>query len=537
MRTRGKHGFRVPAIFEAASLSPIPRSYRAALADPNWREAMEAEYSALLTNKTWDLLPRPPQGNVVTGKWVFKHKFNPDGTLERSKARRVLRGFTQRPGIDFAETFSPVVKPATVRTVLSLALSCSWHVHQLDVNNAFLQGTLSETVYCAQPAGFEDSAHPDFVCRLNRSLYDLKQAPRAWYSRFASFLLQLGFTEAKTDSSLFIYRSGTDTAFLLLYVDDIVLTASSSSLLRRTISALQQEFSLKDLGLLHHFLGMHVQHSPSGLFLSQRQYMLEILDQAGMTNCKPCSTPVDLNLKLSTGGAPVADPTDSRSLAGALQYLTFTRSDISYVVQQVCLHMHNPKEPHLTALKRILRYIRGTLHMGLLIRPSSQQELVVYTDADWAGCPDTRKSTSGYAVFLGDNLISWSSKRQNTVSHSSAEAEYRAVANAVAEATWLRQLLTELHTPLRKTTLVYCDNVSAIYMSKNPVQHQRTKHVEIDLHFVRERVALGNVRVLHVPTTSQFADIFTKGLPTSVFKEFRSSLNVWAPDDSTAGAC
>jgi hypothetical protein len=175
--------------------------------------------------------------------------------------------------------------------------------------------------------------------------------------------------------------------------------------------------------------------------------------------------------------------------------------------------------------------------MGLLIRPSSQQELVVYSDADWAGCPDTRKSTSGYAVFLGDSLISWSSKCQNAISRSSTEAEYRAVANAVAEATWLRQLLTELHTPLCKTTLVYCDNVSTIYMSKNPIQHQRTKHVEIDLHFVQERVALGDVQVLHVPTTSQFTDIFTKGLPSLVFTEFRSSLNVWAPDDSTAGAC
>jgi hypothetical protein len=175
--------------------------------------------------------------------------------------------------------------------------------------------------------------------------------------------------------------------------------------------------------------------------------------------------------------------------------------------------------------------------MGLLICPSAQQDLVVYSDADWAGCPDTRKSTSGYAVFLGDSLISWSSKRQNKVSRSSAEAEYRAVANAVAEATWLRQLLTELHTPLRKTTLVYCDNISAIYMSSNLVQHQRTKHVEIDVHFVRERVAVGDVRVLHVPTTSQFANIFTKGLPSSVFAEFRSSLNVWSPDASTAGAC
>jgi hypothetical protein len=179
---------------------------------------------------------------------------------------------------------------------------------------------------------------------------------------------------------------------------------------------------MKDLSPLHHFLGMQVQHTGSGLFLSQRQYMLEILDRAGMTDCKPCTTPVVVNPKLSTDGPPVSDPTDFRSLAGALQYLTFTRPDISYAVQQVCLHMHDPREPHLAALKRILRYVRGTLHMGLLVHPSTALDLVVYSDADCAGCPDTRKSTSGYAVFLGDNLVPWSSKRQNTVSRSSAEA-------------------------------------------------------------------------------------------------------------------
>ena len=266
--------------------------------------------------------------------------------------------------------------------------------------------------------------------------------------------------------------------------------------------------------------------------------MIDILDRAGMTECKSCSTPVDLNPKLSSiVGDPVADPTDFRSLAGALQYLTFTRPDIAYAVQQICLHMHDPREPHLAALKRILRYVCGTLHLGLLLRPSAQTELVVYSDADWAGCPDTRRSTSGFAVFLGDSLVSWSSKRQQTVSRSSAEAEYRAVANAVAEATWLRQLLQELHAPLRRATLVYCDNISTVYMSSNPVQHQRTKHVEIDLHFVRERVALVDLRVLHVPTSSQYADIFTKGLPSSVFTEFRSSLNVHSHDAPTAGGC
>jgi len=336
----------------------------------------------------------------------------------------------------------------------------------MDVKNAFLHGTLSETVYCAQPAGFEDTTHPDYVCRLNRSLCGLKQAPRAWYSRFAAYLLSLGFVEAKSDTSLFVYHRGSDTIYLLLYVDDIVLTASSSALLQQTIQALQREFSMRDLGELHHFLGMHVRRCGTGLLLSQRQYMLDILERAGMTECKPCSTPVDTNPKLAADGPPVQDASEFRSFAGALQYLTFTRPDIAYSVQQVCLHMHDPREPHLAALKRILRYIKGTMHLGLLLRPSSQSELTVYSDADWAGCPDTRKSTSGYAVFLGDNLVSWSSKRQNTMSRSSAEAEYRAMANGVAEATWLRQLLLELHAPPRRASLIYCD------------KHQRRLHVQ-----------------------------------------------------------
>ena len=265
--------------------------------------------------------------------------------------------------------------------------------------------------------------------------------------------------------------------------------------------------------------------------------MIDILARAGMAECKPCSTPVDCNPKLSSDGVPIQDATDFRSLAGALQYLTLTRPDIAYAVQQVYLYMHDPRELHLVALKRILRYIRGALHMGLLLRPTSTTELIAYSDADWAGCPDMRKSTSGCAVFLGDNLVSWSSKRQNTVSRSNAEAEYRAVANAVAEVSWLHQLLHELHVPLRRSVLVYCDNISAVYMSSNPVQQQPTKHIEIDLHFVREKVALGDVRVLHVPTTSQYADIFTKSLPSSIFCEFRSSLNVRGAADQTAGAC
>jgi hypothetical protein len=381
--------------------------------------------------------------------------------------------------------------------VLSLAVSHSWPVHQLDIKNTFLHGTLSETVYCSQPVGFVDPTQPERVCRLNKSLYGLKQAPRAWYNRFATYLLTLWFVEAKSDTSLFVFHRGADMVYLLLYADDIVLTASSTTLLQHTISTLKREFTMKDLGPLHHFWG-----SP---------YNIWLIDSSSFSASSP----------------PVADPTQFRSLVEGLQYLTFTRPDIAYAVQQICLHMHDPWEPHLAAMKHVLRYMRGSLDFGLhLWRSASSSELTVYMDADWADCPDTRRSTSSYVVFLDDNLVSWSSKHQNIISRSSTEAEYRIVANGMAEACWLYQLLQELHAPLSKSTLVYCDNINVVYLSTNPVQQQRTKHIEIDLHFIRECVAIGDVRVLHVLTTSQFTDIFTKGLSTSVFLEFRSSLNI-----------
>ncbi|XP_048501649.1 uncharacterized mitochondrial protein AtMg00810-like [Beta vulgaris subsp. vulgaris] len=408
----------------------------------------------------------------------------------------------------------------------------------MDVKNAFLHGHLHETVYMHQPMGFRNKTYPDHVCLLKKSLYGLKQAPRAWYQRFADFVATIGFSHSKSDHSLFIYNNGSDIAYLLLYVDDIILTASSDHFRKNIMTLLASEFAMKDLGPLSFFLGVAVTHSAHGLFLSQSQYAAKIIERAGMSNCSPCPTPVDTKSKLSaTTGTPYDDPTTYRSLAGALQYLTFTRPDISYAVQQICLHMHAPTHEHMRALKRIIRYIQGTLSFGLQMWKSTISRIISYTDADWGGCPDTRRSTSGYCVFLGDNLISWSSKRQLTLSRSSAEAEYRGVANVVSDTCWLRNLLLELHCPVQKATLVYCDNVSAIYLSGNPVKHQRTKHIEMDIHFVREKVARGEVRVLHVPSRYQIADIFTKGLPRILFDDFRDSLSIRDPPASTEGVC
>lgn len=540
MSTRSMHGILKPkrqfTLTTSVHPSPLPRNPKDALSDPNWKAAMLDEYNALIKNKTWDLVPRPPDVNVIRSMWVFRHKKKSNGSFERHKARLVGDGRSQQVGIDCDETFSPVVKPATIRTVLSIALSKSWSIHQLDVKNAFLHGQLHETVYMHQPMGFRDPNHPAHVCLLKKSLYGLKQAPRAWYQRFADFVFTIGFSHSTSDHSLFIYSKGKDMAYILLYVDDIILTASSNELRQTIMSLLASEFAMKDLGPLSYFLGIAVTEHAGGLFLCQQKYAEDIIERAGMTSCKPAPTPVDTKSKLSvSSGSPYEDPTKYRSLAGALQYLTFTRPDISYAVQQVCLHMHDPKDDHMTALKRILRYVQGTIGFGLHLYKSSVSGLVSYTDADWGGCPDTRRSTSGYCVFLGDNLISWSSKRQPTLSRSSAEAEYRGVANVVSESCWLRNLLLELHCPIHKATLVYCDNVSAIYLSGNPVQHQRTKHIEMDIHFVREKVARGQVRVLHVPSRYQIADIFTKGLPRVLFDDFRASLSVREPPASLAG--
>lgn len=249
-----------------------------------------------------------------------------------------------------------------------------------------------EHVYCRQPTGFVDTSRPEHVCYLDKSLYGLKQAPRAWFQRFAVYVRSIGFVSSRADNSLFVLRRSNDTCYLLLYVDDIVLTASSPAFLEHVTQQLHAEFAMKDMGALHYFLGMQVTRSAHGFFLSQQRYATELLDRAGMLQCKPASTPVDTHGKLSSAdGAPLEDPSAYRSMVGALQYLTMTRPDLAYPVQQACLQMHAPRDVHLAMVKRILRYVRGTTQLGLQLRASASTELIAYSDADWAGCLDTRR--------------------------------------------------------------------------------------------------------------------------------------------------
>ncbi|XP_056687829.1 uncharacterized mitochondrial protein AtMg00810-like [Spinacia oleracea] len=287
----------------------------------------------------------------------------------------------------------------------------------------------------------------------------LETSTSSLVSAFCRLCLFYWLHQQQIRSFSFCLSSGNDMAYILLYVDDIILATSSDTLRKSIMSLLFSEFAMKDLGPLSYFLGIAVTRHSGGLFLSQKHYATETIERAGMASCKPFPTPVDTKAKLSAStGSPTDDPSLHRSLAGALQYLTFTRPDISYAVQQICLFMHDPRHEHMNALKHVIRYIQGTIDLGLHLYPSSVSSLISYTDVDWGGCPDTRRTTSGYCVFLGDNLISWSSKRQPTLSQSSEEAEYRGVANVVSESCWIRNLLLELLCPISKAILVYCDN-------------------------------------------------------------------------------
>jgi histone deacetylase 1/2 len=506
-----------------------PKSVHDALADSNWKKAMDVEYEALMRNKTWHLVPPHHAHNLIDCRWVFKKKRKADGTLDKHKARLVAKGYKQRYGIDYEDTFSPVVKAATIRLVLSLAVSLGWSLRQLDVQNAFLHGNLDEEVFMRQPPGYESKNHPHFVCKLDKALYGLKQAPRAWYARLSTKLQQLGFKASKADVSLFVYNKGGVVIFLLIYVDDIIVASSSDAATQALLKDLRAEFALKDLGELHYFLGIEVKKAQEGILLTQQKYTSDLLQRVGMAHCKSVNTPMSSTDKLSVhDGDPLGpkDVTEYRSIVGALQYLTLTRPDISFAVNKVCQFLHKPTTVHWSAVKRILRYLQHTRDVGLRIHKSPSTLVSAFSDADWAGCSDDRRSTGGFAIFLGSNLISWSARKQATVSRSSTEAEYKSLANATAEVMWVQTLLKELGVRGPKFARLWCDNLGATYLSANPVFHARTKHIEVDFHFVRERVAQGLLQIRFISTKDQVADGFTKPIPVRQLEEFRRNLNL-----------
>lgn len=490
----------------------VPTSYSQAATQTCWITAMQEELQALQDNHSWDIVSCPASVKPIGCKWVYSIKLRSDGSLDRYKARLVALGNRQEYGIDYEETFAPVAKMTTVRLVLSIAASKGWFLRQMDVKNAFLHGDLKEDIYMTPPPGLFSTPSHD-VCKLKRSLYGLKQAPRAWFEKFRNPLLSFSFVQSQYDSSLFLCKTDKGIVLLLVYVDDIVITGSDTQLMSQLQERLQGSFHMKDLGPLTYFLGLEVHTSPAGIFLHQHKYTKDLIALAGLQEGRLVDTPLEVNVKYQRNdGDFLSDPSLYRQLVGSLNYLTITRPDISFAVQQVSQFMQAPTHLHLAAVRRIVRYLNGTSHRGLFFSVESPLRLTTYSDADWAGCSDTRRSITGWCMFVGTSLISWKSKKQDRVSKSSTESEYRAMSSACSEIIWLRGLLAELGFPQLESTSLYADNTSAIQITANPVFHERTKHIEVDCHSIREACDNGVISLPHISSALQTADIFTKAL-------------------------
>ncbi|KAL2903744.1 Retrovirus-related Pol polyprotein from transposon TNT 1-94, partial [Bienertia sinuspersici] len=525
--------FSVPhRTFLAAILSRSePRSFREAMQDDGWRQAMQQEIKALEDNHTWELTDLPPDKKALGSRWVYKVKYNADGSVERLKARLVIFGNHQVEGIDYNETFAPVAKMVTVRAFLAVAAAKGWELHQMDVHNAFLHGDLTEEVYMKPPPGFSSRGK---VCRLLKSLYGLKQAPRCWFAKLSASLTQYGFRQSYSDYSLFTYRNGSVHLNVLVYVDDLIISGNDSSALHTFKQYLSTCFHMKDLGRLKYFLGIEVARNDEGILLCQRKYALDIISEAGLLGAKPAPFPIEQNHSLGLArGDSLSDPERYRRLVGRLIYLSFTRPDLAYAVHILAQFMQAPRMEHWDAALRVVRYLKGSPGQGILLPSNCDLRLIGWCDSDWASCPLTRRSLTGWIVFLGGSPISWKTKKQHTISRSSAEAEYRSMASVTCELKWLKGLLSSLGVDHPGPMQLYCDSKSALHIAQNPVFHERTKHIEIDCHNVRDAIQDGLLSTCHVPTNEQLADIFTKALGHRQFAFLLRKLGIYDPHAPT----
>ncbi|RVW29881.1 Retrovirus-related Pol polyprotein from transposon RE1 [Vitis vinifera] len=500
----------IPSVSPAPALPPsadLPIALR-----KGWQQAMVDEMAALHFNGTWDLVVLPSGKSTVGCRWVYTVKVGLDGQVDRLKARLVTKGYTQVYSSDYGDTFSPVAKIASVCLLLSVAAMRSWPLYQLDIKNAFLHGDLAEEVYMEQPPSFVAQGESGLVCRLRRSLYGLKQSPRAWFIHFSFVVQEFAMFRSTADHSVFYHHNSSGQCiYLVVYVDDIVITGSDQNGIQNLKQHIFTYFQTKDLGKLKYCLGIEIAQSNSGVVLSQRKYALNILEETGMLDCKPVDTPMDPNVKLIPGqGEPLGDPGRYRRLVGKLNYLTITCPDISFPVNVVSQFLQSPCDSHWDAVILILRYIKSTPGQGVLYENIGHTQVVGYTDANWAGSPTDRRSTSG----------------------SSAEVEYRAMALATCELIWLKHLLRELRFGKDEQMKLICDNQAPLHIASNPVFHERIKHIEVDCHFIREKIALGCVATSFVNSNDQLADIFTKSLRGPRIKYICNKLgayNIYAP--------
>ena len=501
-----------------------PKTYQEAVKSnkaKQWKEAMQAEVESLENNDTWTFVDRPKNKNVLPGKWVYRVKYGADGQVDKYKARYVAKGYAQVEGIDFFETYAPTCKPETFRTLLAVAAQKDLHLGQMDVKSAYLHSAIEEEIYLEQPQGFVKRGQngETLVCKLNKSIYGLKQAAKNWYEALKNLLISSGFHRSRNDYCLFVRKDADGIfSYVLVWVDDIIVAGASNEIIDEIKSLLEKNFKMDDRGELHWFLGMRILRSEDGITVDQEKYIANVLKQFNMSDSKPKVTPAEVNLKLvkDDGEHQLVDTKLYRSLVGSLLYIgKQTRPDILNVVNQLSRFFEKPNTTHWQAAKHVLRYLKGTINLRLTFAKNSSMKLVGNADADWSGDLDDRKSTTGYYFkFQGNGAaICWEVKKQATVALSSTEAEYQAMAAAVQEAIYLRALMKDFGYPMKEPTYIGEDNQSCIKMCHNPVMHKRSKHIDTKLHFMRERVENGEVGIHYIPTEDMTADILTKSLP------------------------
>lgn len=485
---------------------------------------MQDEIDSLMKNQTWTLVEKPEGRNVVSAKWVFKSKTNTDGSLARRKARLVARGFSQSEGVDYFETFSPVVRYESVRTVLSLAAAGDMELRQFDVKTAFLNGKLEEEVFMQQPIGFDDGTGK--VCRLNRAIYGLKQSPRVWNARFTEFLEQEKFAAIAEDSCVFVRRDGRDVVIVCLYVDDGLVCGTKKETLDTFITRLQETFDITS-NEPDCYVGMEIERDLKAGTISIRQsgYIARVLERFGLSDARTFVTPIEAGIDFEDEDSKVVE-VPYREAIGCLNFISLiTRPDITFAVNALARYSSKPRAVHWKAVKRVMCYLKATIEYEITYGITSDG-LIGFSDSDWGGERGERRSTTGYVFTLNGGPIAWVSRLQKTSALSVTEAEYMALADALCECLWIRPFLTSLGYKPNGATLLQVDNQAAIALSKNPEFHRSTKHVGVRYHRIRQEQQNKVVSVDYVPTEDNAADILTKGVSSKVLERVLRLVNM-----------
>ena len=488
---------------------------------PEWKAAMDREIHQLESIGTYTLTKCPADRKPIGCKWVFRLKHDADGCIVKHKARLVAQGFSQIPGIDYVETFAPVVRIETLRILLAIGTALNLDMQVVDIVGAYLNGHLREELYMRQPPMYDD--HSGRVCHLIRTLYGLKQSGREWNHELDAAFLKIGFTRLVSDQCVYIRRDGDCVWIVGVHVDDMLTLTPSSQHTTALHAELKKHFDLSKLGDVHQLVGLEVTRDRDAgtLTIRQTSYIDRILARFGMTDCNPVTTPLDPNerLRIHDGPEDAQLRMQYQAIVGSLMYAALgSRPDIAHAVQQLSQFSSNPSPAHSTAAKRVLRYLKGTRTLGIVYYDdNTPPEPIGYSDADWANNPDDRKSIGGQIFFVAGGAVTWSSRKQRTVAKSSMEAEYMAASASASEIKWLRTFFSELSFTLQLPTLLCIDNQSAITSAHSQSIHSRTKHIDIHYHYICELITSNKVQVIHCPTEENVADLFTKALPRPRF--------------------